>query len=157
MKLRVICIGKTNKGFIQEGLEIYLDRLKHYSRVDRIEIPDVRNGANLSTEQLKEAEGLLFLKNIEQPGLVILMDEHGKQWSSTELADRLVGFQNRAVKNVNLLIGGAFGFSSAIHSLADEKWSLSKMTFSHQMARVILAEQLYRAQTIIKGESYHHE
>lgn len=150
-------MGKTNKGFIEEGLMVYLERLKHYARVDWVEIPDVRNGVKHSHEQLKEAEGLLFLKNIERPGPIILLDEHGKTWSSPELADKLVGFQNRAAKNVNLLIGGAFGFSGSLHSMADEKWSLSKMTFSHQMVRVILAEQLYRAQTIIKGESYHHE
>jgi len=150
-------MGKTNKGFVEEGLRIYLDRMKHYGRFEWLELPDVRNGSKLSHGLLKESEAAEFLKHVERPGLLILMDEKGKTFSSAELAERFVAYQNRAVKCVNLLIGGAYGFSERLSADADEKWSLSRMTFSHQMVRMILAEQLYRSQTIIKGESYHHE
>lgn len=150
-------MGKTNKGFAEDGLRIYLERMKHYARLDWVELPDVRKGGKMSHEMLKEAEATEFLKHIERPGLLILMDEKGKTFSSAELAERFLAYQNRAVKCVNLVIGGAFGFSERLLADTDEKWSLSRMTFSHQMVRMILAEQLYRAQTIIKGESYHHE
>jgi 23S rRNA (pseudouridine1915-N3)-methyltransferase len=158
MKIKIICIGKTDKGFVNEGYEEYLGRLKHYAKVEKMEIPDLKSDkAKQSREALKEAEGKELLKNIERPGVVVLLDENGKSFSSRELAERLEGFQNRSVKALNLLIGGAFGFSPEVKAEADEQWSLSKMTFSHQMVRMILAEQLYRAHTIIRGESYHHD
>jgi 23S rRNA (pseudouridine1915-N3)-methyltransferase len=157
LKIKIICIGKTSKKFLVEGEQEYLDRLKHYVIVERIEIPDIKNAKNLSIEQIKVLEGKEILSRIATTEQVFLLDENGKNFSSKEFS---VFFQqkfNQSGKGITFVIGGAFGFSEAVYTLANSKISLSRMTFSHQMIRMIFVEQVYRAMTILKGEGYHHE
>lgn len=157
MKITFLCIGKTGKKFLEEGEEEYLNRLKHYVKIERIELADLKNARKLTKEQVKKEEGLLFLNKIPQGDELILLDEHGKQFSSVEFSDFLNKKAINGTRGVTFLVGGAYGFSNEIYERATGKISLSKMTFSHQMIRMIFFEQLYRAHTIIKGEPYHHE
>lgn len=157
MKVKVLCIGKSGKRFLEEGENEYLSRLKHYLPVEKIELPDLKNQKNLSESQIKIEEGKLFLKKIEPNSLVILLDDKGNSYSSPKFAQHLQQLFNKGEKNIYFIIGGAYGFSEEIYALASEKISFSKFTFSHQMIRMILLEQLYRAMTILKGEPYHHE
>jgi len=157
MKIKFICIGKTGKSFLKEGEDEYLKRLKHYLPVERIEIPDLKQAKNLSVDQIKEEEGKEFLKRIADHDVVMLLDERGKQYSSVGFAELIQGRMNTGVKHLVVLVGGAYGFSPAIYQRAQGKMSLSLMTFSHQMIRMIFFEQLYRAMTILRGEPYHHE
>ena len=157
MKITFLCIGKTGKKFLEEGEEEYLNRLKHYVKIDRIELSDLKNAGKLTKEQVKKEEGILFLNKIPPGDELILLDEHGKQFSSVEFSDFLNKKGINGTRGVTFLVGGAYGFSNEIYERANGKISLSKMTFSHQMIRMIFFEQLYRAYTIIKGEPYHHE
>jgi len=156
MAIRVISVGKTNISFVKEGLEVYLNRLKHYTKMQWVEIPDVKKVDRNDAEQLKKKEGEAILEQIDPTDTVILLDEKGKALSSEQLATLIEEFQLYQQGNLVWIIGGAYGFSDEIYSRANRKISLSAMTFNHQMVRVILAEQLYRAYTIIKGEPYHH-
>lgn len=157
MKITFLCIGKTGKRFLEEGEEEYLNRLKHYIKIDRIELADLKNVRKLTKEQIKKEEGQLFLNKIPQGDELILLDERGKQFSSVEFSDFLNKKAINGLRGITFLVGGAYGFSNEIYERANGKISLSKMTFSHQMIRMIFFEQLYRAYTIIKGEPYHHE
>ena len=121
------------------------------------EIPELRNASSLSRDQIKTAEGKLILGKVKPSDDVILLDEHGKEFRSVEFADYLQKKLSTSPRDIVFVIGGAYGFSQEVYSRADSKMSLSKMTFSHQMVRTIFVEQLYRAFTIMKGESYHHE
>lgn len=156
MKIKVLCIGKTGKKFLEEGEQEYLSRLKHYIAVERIEIPDIRNQKNLSEEQIKKQEGELILSKITSGDQLYLLDEHGKTFTSEKFADFLQQRFNQGGKSLVLAIGGAYGFSKEVYETANGKISLSELTFSHQMVRMILFEQLYRGMTILKGEPYHH-
>ena len=156
MAIRVISVGKTNISFVKEGLEVYLNRLKHYTKMQWVEIPDVKKVDRNDAEQLKKKEGEAILEQIDPTDTVILLDEKGKALSSEQLATLIEEFQLYQQGNLVWIIGGAYGFSDEVYSRANRKISLSAMTFNHQMVRVILAEQLYRAYTIIKGEPYHH-
>lgn len=156
MKIKVICIGKTGKKFMEEGEKEYLSRLQHYISVERIEIPDLKNQKNLSEEQIKKHEGELILSKITSGDQVFLLDEHGKTFTSEKFADFLQQRFNQGGKSLTLIIGGAYGFSAEVYQAALGKISLSELTFSHQMIRMILFEQLYRGMTILKGEPYHH-
>lgn len=157
MKIKVMCIGKTGKKFLEEGEKEYLSRLQHYVSIEKIEFPDIKNQKKLTEAQIKIEEGKLFLKKIEPNSIVLLLDERGNAYSSIKFADRLQQLFHTGEKNIYFIIGGAYGFSDEIYSLSHEKISFSKLTFSHQMIRMILFEQLYRAMTILKGEPYHHE
>jgi len=157
LKIKFICIGKTIKNFLEAGEEEYFSRLKHYVPVERIELQDIRNAKNLSREQLKEAEGKEILKRILPTDQLVLLDERGKEFSSVSFAAHLEQQMNQSVKTLVFVVGGAFGFSDEIYQRANVKMSLSRMTYSHQMVRMIFLEQLYRAFTIIRGEGYHHE
>lgn len=157
MKLKLITVGRTDKQWIKDGMEIYLSRLKHYIPFSMTEIPDIKNTSSLSRESIKAKEGELILKQISPTDKVILMDERGKEYSSISLAKDLEAKLSVAMNDIVFIIGGPYGFSDAVYSRCNEKISLSKMTFSHQMVRVIFLEQLYRAFTIIRGEPYHHE
>lgn len=157
MKIKVICIGKTGKKFLEEGEKEYLNRLKHYIPVERIEIPDLKNQKNLSIEQIKKQEGELILAKITSGDQLYLLDEHGKMFTSEKFANFLQQRFNQGGKSLTLVIGGAFGFSEEVYKAAIGKISLSELTFSHQMIRMILFEQLYRGMTILKGEPYHHQ
>ena len=156
MKLILLTVGKTDVPWVRAGLELYTARLQHYVRFELKEIPELKNAAALSEEQIKAKEGALILKEAENTEM-ILLDEHGKEFRSLEFAKEIQNRMNRGGKDICFVIGGAYGFSTEVYAKASGKISLSKMTFSHQMVRTIFAEQLYRAFTIIKGEPYHHE
>lgn len=155
MKVKLIAIGKTDDNYLNEGIQIYLDRLKHYISFEIVIINDIKTGVKQNVLSQKEKEGKLFLSKLKSNDFVILLDENGKSFTSTEYANF---FQKRmnASQDMIFLIGGPFGFSQEIYDRANEKVSLSKMTFSHQMVRLFFVEQLYRAFTIIKGEKYHN-
>lgn len=157
MRITLLTVGKTDKDWVKEGLDIYLSRLKHYIPFAIVEIPELKNVSALTKDQIKNKEGELILKNIRPTDDVILLDERGKEYSSTELARIIQDKISYAGKDIVYVIGGAYGFSEAVYQRANSKLSLSRMTFSHQMVRAIFAEQIYRAFTIIRGEPYHHE
>lgn len=157
MLLRIICIGKTGKKFLEEGEKEYLNRLVKYVPSEIIVLPDVKNAKSLSEAQIKDAESKLFFQKIGEAETVFLLDERGKQHSSTEFSVFLQDQFNRGGKAVNFLIGGPYGFDDKIYRRANGLISLSKMTFSHQMVRMFFLEQLYRGMTILKGEPYHHQ
>ena len=156
MRVSLITVGKTDIKWVSEGLEVYSSRLRHYIPFEIREIPELKNVSALSRDQIKTAEGKLILKSLEDSDDLILLDERGKEFRSIEFADWL---QKRmtAGRDIVFVIGGAYGFSQEVYQRAGGMVSLSKMTFSHQMVRTIFVEQLYRALTILKGESYHHE
>lgn len=149
-------VGKTVSPNFVMSINDYLERIKHYMPFEIITIPEIKNTKNLSEDQQKEREGDLILKSIQQSDTVVLLDEHGKEMRSIEFAKWTEAKRNDA-KRLIFVIGGPYGFSKDVYSRANEKISLSKMTFSHQMVRLIFVEQIYRVCTIIKGEPYHHE
>ena len=156
MKTVLILVGKTvNKHFVA-GIDDYAERITHYMPFEIVTIPELRNTKNLSEDQQKTAEGDLILRQIQPSDTVVLLDEHGKEFRSVDYA-RWLSQKQQTARRLVFVIGGAYGFSEAVYARANEKLSLSKMTFSHQMVRLIFTEQLYRACTIIKGEPYHHE
>lgn len=157
MKIKLICIGKTGKDFLSVGEQEYLNRLKHYLSIERVEIPDIKNAKNLSVLHIKELEGQEILSKIVAGEQIIVLDENGKDFSSVEFSAFLQQKFNQGGKGLAFVIGGAYGFSDEVYKQATVKISLSKMTFSHQMIRMIFCEQLYRAMTILKGEPYHHQ
>lgn len=156
MKIKVICIGKTGKDFLVNGEREYLNRLKHYLPVEKIELPDLKNARKLSQDQVKTEEGKALMKMIDSGDQVILLDEKGKHYSSEQFASFLQKRFNQGGKSLVFIIGGAYGFSEELYQRAQGRLSLSSMTFSHQMIRMIFFEQLYRAMTIQRGEPYHH-
>ncbi len=156
MKIRIIAIGKTSQDYLRTGQDIYLKRLAHYTSVDYKEFPDPGQKGN-TPELLKSKEGELILKQIKPDDVLILLDEKGQEYSSREFAAMLQKRMNAGTKSIVLVIGGAFGFSKNVYDRADLQLSFSRMTFSHEMIRVFLLEQLYRAFTILKGENYHHD
>lgn len=157
MKITLLTVGKTDRDWVKQGLDIYVSRLSHYIPFSITEIPELKKVAALTKEQIKNKEGELILKNIRPADDVILLDERGKEFSSMEFAKILQDKISYVGKDIVFVIGGAYGFSEDVYRRADSKISLSRMTFSHQMVRTIFTEQLYRAFTIMKGEPYHHE
>ena len=157
MKIALITVGKTDRKWVKEGMDIYMSRLRHYIPFSMVEIPELKNVSALSKDQIKTKEGELILKNVRSSDNLILLDEHGKEFSSTEFARSLQDKITYTGKDIVFVIGGAYGFSQEVYSRSDSKISLSRMTFSHQMVRAIFLEQLYRAFTIMKGEPYHHD
>ena len=156
MKTILILVGKTTDKHFQAGISDYVERIGHYMPFDIVTIPELKNTKNLSEEQQKTMEGELILKQLQPSDTLVLLDEHGKELRSIELAKWMEQKQQTARRLV-FVIGGPYGFSEAVYSRANEKLSLSKLTFSHQMVRLVFTEQIYRACTIIKGEPYHHE
>lgn len=156
MKTLLILVGKTTSKHFQAGISDYTGRISHYMPFELITIPELKNTRNLSEEQQKTAEGELILKQTQPADTVVLLDEHGSELRSLEFAGWLEQKQ-RAARRLVFVIGGPYGFSPAVYARANERLSLSRMTFSHQMVRLIFTEQLYRACTILKGEAYHHE
>jgi 23S rRNA (pseudouridine1915-N3)-methyltransferase len=157
MKVKLICIGKTGKKFLEDGENEYMQRVKHYVQIERVEIPDLKNAGKLTFEQIKQMEGKEILSKLGSGEQLILLDERGSLLSSLEFANFVQQRFNAGGKALVFVIGGAYGFSPEVYEAAQGKISLSKMTFSHQMIRMIFFEQLYRAMTILKGEPYHHE
>ena len=156
-KITVLAIGKTDDSWIKEGIDRYVKRLKHYLPFEFQLIPDLKNRKKLSQSQQKEQEGLLILKYLQPTDYLILLDENGSHYSSRKYAQFLQQKMNNSLKTLVFVVGGAFGFSCEVYQRANSKLSLSKMTFSHQMVRLIFKEQLYRGFSILRGEKYHHE
>lgn len=156
MKSELILIGKTSEKLYINGINDYAERINHYLPFAIRTIPALKNTKSITQEQQKQAEGEQIFKLLQPSDTVVLLDEHGKENTSMEMAKWLANKQQTSKKLV-FIIGGPYGFSQEVYNRANEKISLSKMTFSHQMVRLIFTEQLYRACTIIKGESYHHE
>jgi len=154
MKLSIWAIGKTDEKYLEEGIEKYIKRLKHYVSLEYEVFKDVKPGINADETSRREAE--MILAKIKPEHHLIIMDERGKQYDSVAWSDYLMKCQLRSLKQVTLLIGGAYGHHELIRQRANDSISLSKMTFSHQMVRLFLVEQVYRAYTIIKNEKYHN-
>jgi 23S rRNA (pseudouridine1915-N3)-methyltransferase len=157
MQIQFIVTGKTTQDFIQKGLDEYENRLKHYFPFEITVIQGLKNTKNLSFSQQKEKEGELILKALQPGDYVILLDERGKEFTSLNFAAYLEKKTCMGSKRLVFVIGGAYGFSDKVYEAAQEQIALSKMTFSHQMIRLIFLEQLYRAMTILNNEPYHHE
>lgn len=156
MKIRFIFTGKTKFDYIDEGIQDYFSRLQHYINTEIKIIPDLKNTRNLSEEMQMKKEGELLLKELNPGELILLLDEKGKKFNSREFSGFLSKKMNEG-RDVCMVVGGAYGFSDEIKQKSDVKISLSPMTFSHQMVRLILIEQVYRAFTILRREPYHHD
>ena len=157
MKIQFWTLGKSHESFVEEGITLFTKRIKNYYPVSWQIISPPKNMASLPEKMQKEKEGALIISALKKEDYLILLDERGKMLSSTELADFLVQRSNQAEKNIVFLIGGAYGVSDEVIERANFKWSLSKLVFPHQLVRLILAEQVYRACSIIRNEKYHHE
>lgn len=157
MRINLVCMGKTDDKEIINLVKYYQNRLPKYWNFEIIEIPDVKNAKNLSPDLLKKEEGKLFLNLIENADTIVLLDEKGKQFSSREFATKIDNWMSSSVKKVSIIIGGAYGFSDEMYARANEKMSLSKMTFTHQMIRLFFVEQIYRADQILQGKPYHND
>ena len=156
MRITLLVVGKTADTRLQSLIDDYQQRLKHYVPFEFVVVPDVKNAKSLSEEQLKSAEGEAILARLTPSMDVVLLDEHGQEFRSIEYAEWLQKKMTSG-KDLTLIIGGAYGFSKAVYERANGTLSLSRMTFSHQMIRIMAIEQLYRAMTILRGEPYHHE
>ena len=156
MKTKLIVVGKTVDKTIIKGIEDYVGRIGHYMPFEIIVIPELKNTKKLSTASQKDMEGELILKQLHPSDTVVLLDEHGKEYRSIEFAS-WIEKQQQTARTLVFVVGGPYGFSDAVYARSNSKLSLSKMTFSHQMIRLLFVEQIYRACTIIKGEPYHHE
>ena len=157
MKIVLITIGKTNEKYLIEGISDYQRRLKHYTNFERIEIANLKNAKNFSESELMQREGELILKQIKNSDHLVLLDDKGKDFTSQKFAQKLQQWMLSGKKRLVFVVGGAYGFSDEIYKRGNEKLSLSKMTFSHQMVRLFFVEQIYRGYTILNNEPYHHE
>lgn len=157
MKIALLMIGKTDARYFAEAIDEYRQRLTHYVPFEMQVIPDIKNAKNLSESQQKEREGEMLLKALQAGDYVVLLDERGKEMTSKQFASYLEKKMGSVSRRLVFIIGGPYGFSEALYKIANEKLSLSQMTFSHQMIRLLFIEQIYRAMTILNGEPYHHE
>ena len=157
MKITLLTIGKTEDKYLIEGIDKYLKRLKHYINFKIIELPELKSTKNLSRDQQKSKEAELIFKHLDTVDYLVLLDENGIEFSSIHFSDFLNKKMIGSVQNLVFVIGGPYGFEPGLYLRADEKISLSRMTFSHQMVRLFFVEQVYRAFTILKREPYHHE
>lgn len=157
MKVCLTVIGKTDATYFTDAIKEYQNRLIHYIPFEMQVIPDIKNVKNLSESQQKEKEGELILKTLQSGDYLVLLDEKGKDFTSMQFASYMEKKMNSVPKRLVFVIGGPYGFSESVYKAASEKISLSKMTFSHQMIRLIFIEQIYRAMTILNNEPYHHE
>lgn len=157
MRISLLCIGKTDDKEITSLINYYLTRLPKHWNFEIIEIPDIKNAKSLTPDLIKKEESKLFMNYIDKNDWVTLLDEKGKQFTSREFSQKMDTWMNTSVKKIHILIGGAYGFSDEIYSRSNEKMSLSKMTFTHQMIRLFIIEQLYRADQILQGKPYHND
>jgi 23S rRNA (pseudouridine1915-N3)-methyltransferase len=156
MRIRLIQLGKNQENFIGDGCAFFERKLKHYCQFEIITIPTLKNATALSREEIKKLEGEQILKAIDSKSLICLLDEHGKTFDSIDFSRQLEQWAVAGRSQIDFIIGGAFGFSDAVYLKANFTLSLSPMTFSHQLIRIVFLEQLYRAFTILKNEPYHH-
>lgn len=156
MKITLLLVGSTDKKYISEGIEEYQKRLIHYLPFEIRVIPDLKNGRHLSEDQIKEKEGKAILEQVSAGDELVLLDVIGTEYTSPALAGWIEKRMIAGTRQLIFVVGGAYGFSDLVYKRADCRISLSKLTFPHQLVRVLFVEQLYRAMTIIKGEPYHH-
>lgn len=157
MNIKLIVISKTDVPYLQTGIDEYISRLKHYCDFELVVIPALKNLGKASPEEIKEKEGELILKQLAKVDQTVLLDEHGKEYTSVGFSEYIQKQMNAGTRTLAFVIGGAFGFSPAVYAAATHKISLSQMTFNHQMVRLFFLEQLYRAFTILRHEKYHNE
>ena len=156
MKITLLVIGKTDAKYLIEAIDEYKNRLVHYLPFEMTVLPDIKNVRNLSEAQQKEREGEQILKALQPGDYLVLLDENGREFTSVQFASYIDKKMQTVPKRLVFVIGGPYGFSEAVYRSAQEKISLSKMTLSHQMVRLIFVEQIYRAMTILNNEPYHH-
>ena len=157
MKIVLLAIGKTKEQYLIEGISQYQKRLNHYTQFELLEIPNIKNANNLSDFELLRKEGELILQQLQPSDHLVLLDDKGKDFTSSKFAEKLQGWMLSSKKRLVFVVGGAYGFSEKVYQRGNEKLSLSKMTFSHQMVRLFFVEQIYRGYTILNNEPYHHE
>lgn len=157
MKLLLMAVGKTTQPLMRKAIDLYLERLRHYLPVEVEIVADVKKAASITPEKQKELEGEQILRRIEPADRLILLDENGREMTSREFAGFMEKQMAAGGKRLVFVVGGPYGFSPAVYARADSKLSLSRMTFNHEMVRLFFVEQLYRSQTILRGEPYHHD
>ena len=157
MRIHLLLTGKTTQDFVRKGMDEYCKRLKHYLPFEAEVIPDFKNTRNLSFDQVKEQEGEMILTHFQPGDFIVLLDEHGQTLTSLEFAKYIEKKTHTVPKRLVFVIGGPYGFSKKVYVAAQEQIALSRMTFSHQLVRLVFTEQLYRAMTILGNEPYHHE
>jgi 23S rRNA (pseudouridine1915-N3)-methyltransferase len=157
MNITVLMIGQTSEAFVNEGYALFIKRLKHYIKIKEVVIPDLKDRKHLNPEQVKEKEAVALLEKINTANFAVLLDEHGKEFSSVEFAGFIQKTMNAGTKELIFIVGGAYGVAESVKQKVDFTVSLSRMTFTHQFIRLLFAEQLYRAMTILKNEPYHNE
>lgn len=157
MKLALLQTGKTDEAYIRDAVAVYEKRIAKYARFEMITLPDIRNAKNMPASVLKEKEGEQMLSIFRPDDMVILLDDKGREYTTMEFASFLKDRLMSSKKRILFVVGGAWGFDDKIYERADHKLSLSRLTFSHQLVRLLFAEQLYRVLTVISGDPYHHE
>jgi 23S rRNA (pseudouridine1915-N3)-methyltransferase len=157
MKLIFRAVGKIHEPFVKEGVDLFTKRISNYFPVEWSILPMPKNAGSMDEKELKKKEGELVLQSLQKEDYVVLLDERGKQLSSEAFATFIQARANESTRNLVFLIGGAYGVSEAVMQRANYKWGLSTLVFPHQLVRLILAEQVYRACSIIKNEKYHHQ
>lgn len=157
MIIKLIVVSKTDVPYLLTGIDEYVGRLKHYCDFELVTIPALKGMGKAPAEEVKEREGEQILKQLAKADAVVLLDEHGKEYTSVGFAEMLQAHMNRGTRTLAFVIGGAYGFSPSVHAAATQKMSLSQLTFNHQMVRLFFLEQLYRAHTILRHEKYHNE
>ena len=156
MNIKLIVVSKTDSQYLQTGIDEYIGRLRHYCDFEMVVVPALKNAGRMSPDEMKNKEGELILKQLEKVDQVVLLDEHGVEYTSVGFSDYLQKQMNAGVRTLAFVIGGAYGFSKEVYAAANHKVSLSQMTFNHQMVRLFFLEQLYRAHTILRHEKYHN-
>ncbi|MHC5353872.1 23S rRNA (pseudouridine(1915)-N(3))-methyltransferase RlmH [Myroides sp. LJL115] len=157
MNIKLIAVGKTDNKSLLVLMEDYIKRLNFYIKFELEIIPDIKNAKNLSQDQQKQKEGELILSKITPSDYLVLLDENGKEFTSVGFSEELQKRMNAGIKTLVFVIGGPYGFSQELYQASKGKISFSKMTFSHQMIRLFVIEQIYRGFTILKNEPYHHQ
>lgn len=157
MEIELLTVGKTSIRFVEEGIAEYTRRLKHYIPFSIKALPDIKNTSKLSEAKQKEEEGEKILTSLTTADYVVLLDEHGKEYTSVEFSSFIEKQMIGGRRKVVFVVGGPYGFSQEVYNRADSLLSLSKMTFNHEMVRLFFVEQIYRGLTILRGEPYHHE
>ncbi len=157
MDIKLIVVSKTDVPYIQAGIDEYVGRLRHYCNFEMVVVPALKGMGKASPDEVKEREGEQILKQLGKADSVVLLDEHGREYTSVGFAEMLQKQMNAGTRTLAFVIGGAYGFSPAVYAAATQKLSLSQLTFNHQMVRLFFLEQLYRAHTILRHEKYHNE
>ena len=157
MKIVLLTIGKTSEKYLIDGIVHYQKRLKHYTQFELLEIPNLKNAKNFSNAELIKKEGELILKQLQNSDHLVLLDDKAKDFTPPKFAQKLQSWMLSGKKRLVFVVGGAYGFSEDVYARGNEKLSLSKMTFTHQMVRLFFVEQIYRGYTILNNEPYHHE